>query len=322
VLNPVTGKRLARTWRVDALLPFAREAYRSLDAELGLDCFHEFSIRRYCLDPRDVENHTRRRDDPAYGAFLGPLEAPGSGPGALRDSHGSFLIHGAGYIDLPPLLAAMRTDLGEDGAFEDAVFDHRGLEPEDGGWRYRGDPVRAVVCCEGASIVDNPWFDGLPFRPVKGEIITVRAPGLDLSGGLYHHRKWILPLGGGRFRIGSTYERGNRPPEPSSAARTELLEGFQACLRVPVAAEVVDHRAGLRPCTRDTRPYLGAHPGRAGLYVFNGLGSKGALLAPWLARHLADHLLEGSPVDPEIDCARCAGMKSAQARSTPRPCGS
>ena len=34
---------------------------------------------------------------------------------------------------------------------------------------------------------------------------------------------------------------------------------------------------------------------------FNGLGSKGSLRAPWLARHLAEHLLDGRLLEPEFD---------------------
>ncbi len=305
VLNPVTGKRLARTWRVDQLLPRARESYRGLEVALGLECLHDFSIRRYCLDERDIENHARRWDEPDYRGFLGRLEAPGRGPEVIRDGHGSFLIHGAGFVDLPLLLAAMRERLAAERAHEDSTFDHAALEKEGTGWRYCDETFGAVVFCEGAAVTTNPFFRWLPFRSVKGEILTVRAPDLDLPAGLYHHRKWLLPLGADRYRIGSTYERGDRPPHPSEAGRTELLEGFRGCLVRSVETEVIGHRAGIRPCTRDTRPYLGPHPELRGLFVCNGLGSKGALLAPWLARHLADHLISGTPLDSEIDCHRC-----------------
>jgi hypothetical protein len=40
------------------------------------------------------------------------------------------------------------------------------------------------------------------------------------------------------------------------------------------------------------------------LGLLNGLGAKGALLAPILARQWINHLTEGVPFDPAIDVAR------------------
>ena len=40
--------------------------------------------------------------------------------------------------------------------------------------------------------------------------------------------------------------------------------------------------------------------------IFNGLGSRGVLLAPWCAQHLTDHLFKGVPLDPEVDLERFA----------------
>jgi len=36
----------------------------------------------------------------------------------------------------------------------------------------------------------------------------------------------------------------------------------------------------------------------------NGMGSKGALLAPWLSAHLADHLDSKSELSKEVDIRR------------------
>jgi glycine/D-amino acid oxidase-like deaminating enzyme len=46
---------------------------------------------------------------------------------------------------------------------------------------------------------------------------------------------------------------------------------------------------------------MGTHPSHPRVAFFNGLGSKGSLRSPWLARHLIDHLLDGSPVDEALD---------------------
>jgi glycine/D-amino acid oxidase-like deaminating enzyme len=66
--------------------------------------------------------------------------------------------------------------------------------------------------------------------------------------------------------------------------------------------EVIEHWCGVRPASRDRRPILGVTaPGEA---VLNGLGSRGVILAPWCARHLAEHLFDGEPLDPEVSVSR------------------
>ena len=38
----------------------------------------------------------------------------------------------------------------------------------------------------------------------------------------------------------------------------------------------IDHFAGIRPATKDRRPFIGTHPEFKNIGIFNGLGSKGA----------------------------------------------
>src|SRR4051812_34785476 len=46
IINPVTGQRLAKSWRVDELLPLARAAYVEVGARLGIECWREMRVRR------------------------------------------------------------------------------------------------------------------------------------------------------------------------------------------------------------------------------------------------------------------------------------
>jgi len=49
---------------------------------------------------------------------------------------------------------------------------------------------------------------------------------------------------------------------------------------------------------------MGEHPENQGVYIFNGLGTKGYMMAPTLASELADFMLEQKPLDPETDIRR------------------
>ncbi|NBY41195.1 MAG: FAD-dependent oxidoreductase [Flavobacteriia bacterium] len=54
---------------------------------------------------------------------------------------------------------------------------------------------------------------------------------------------------------------------------------------------VVDQAAGIRPTTPDRKPLMGQHKDYKKLYLFNGLGAKGYLIAPNVSLLMADLIL-------------------------------
>jgi glycine/D-amino acid oxidase-like deaminating enzyme len=60
--------------------------------------------------------------------------------------------------------------------------------------------------------------------------------------------------------------------------------------------EMLAHEAGVRPILRRSEPMIG--PLGKGGWMFNGLGSKGSLLGPGMARRLAEWICEG--IEPEV----------------------
>ena len=155
-----------------------------------------------------------------------------------------------------------------------------------------------MVRCEGAFAN----VEGLV--PVKGEGLTVRIPGLRLTR-MVHRGVFLLPtpaLGEDVYRVGATFQWDKVWEGPTDGGRTWLLERIARITALPV--EVLDHWSGVRPASRDRRPILGITGPRQA--VFNGLGSRGVLLAPWCAAHLAEHLFAGAALDPEVDRERDA----------------
>lgn len=302
VINPVTGRWAVKSWRIDDLLPEAEGLYRQLEAELNLRVYHPMPLRRFCQNEADLKRIGRRLRNPRYANVLGALHPQGDSPSAIQDPHGSFDILRAAYVDLPELLTALRRRL----PFIDARFHHAALQRRGTLWHYEGFTAPRVIFCEGAAVVDNPWFDSRALAPVKGETLLLEYPGLELPHSIYHHRKWLLPYGAHRYRIGATYSEQFKSAAPTASAAKELLEGAHAFLGRHRELHIITQLAGIRPSTRDARPLLGRHPSEPGLYLFNGLGSKGASVAPLMSRHFAEHLLHGTPLEAEVDLRRFA----------------
>lgn len=304
LINPLAGRQLALNPRVGRWLATAGEVYASLEAELGRRLL--FSRPMVRLAPSEkVSSRWQRRiaEDPGYAPYVDSAFAPGQSGLPLVDPAGGVFQTHTGYIAPEVLLEGMRAKLAEAGRLQEQQFRSAELEFTPDGVQWRHLAAKRIIFCEGRCAAANPWFDWLPLRPVKGEILTLSGD-FPLQGRIVNAGKWLLPLEDGRVKMGATYDHSRVDEEPTDAAQEMLLSHLGALLKTPPPVEVVEHRAGVRPGTADRKPFVGLHPRDGRLGIFNGFGSKGSLMIPWYAEQFAEHLLDGVPLPAEADIAR------------------
>ncbi len=146
-----------------------------------------------------------------------------------------------------------------------------------------------VVDCRGLAA-----RDALPdLRGVRGEMVVVRSPDLSLARPvrMLHPRLplYIVPRGDGRFMIGATMLESERRGPVSVRSAVELLNAAYALHPAFGEAEIVELGADLRPAFANNLPQV-RRTGRV-LHA-NGLFRHGFLLAPALARRVADAALD------------------------------
>ena len=296
LITPITGKRLVLSQRYDERLTAAREFYGAVEKHTGGKFLHDRTAVRLFKSAEERENWARRSDLPDYRAQLlhnqpAPLLEPG-----LGDASGGGLAMHAAQLDVAAYLDASRevlditsmaldwrrdVNFGDDGA---TVGEHR---------------ARYLISCEGYAATRNPYFSAVPFIAAKGDILTVRFH-RPVPPNTLHRGIWVAPTAEADvFRVGSTYDWENLDQVPSATARSEIEGRLSEFFHVPYS--VLDHRAAVRPIINESRALVGLHPDYRCLGYFNGLGSKGSLLAPWYARHLADHLVGGTPLPEELN---------------------
>jgi len=295
---------MTKSWNIETLLPEAAKLYQSIEKYFNFQVYYPLPIRRYCQNADDVKRCARRQRNPRYREVLGGYSEPGGGPDAIADTHGSFEIIQGGYVDLPKLIQALQTHFTGEGKLTDQCFDYENLKKIEGTWRYVNIDAQRVLFCEGTGIQHNPWFCHLPVTPAKGETLILRSKTLNLPPSIYHSTKWLLPYESERFRIGATYDENDLSPSPTETAKAALLKAAHEILKDDHTLEVEAHLAGLRPSTPDARPLLGEHSTDQGIFVLNGLGSKGASVAPEISRQLIAHIFDAADLDPETDSAR------------------
>ena len=303
LITPITGPRLVKTWRFDELWSAAVAFYRRVEDETGTSLFRARPMVRLFSNNTEVDFFSRRLATKEFRELVRELE-PLLDPSWFVSDHGGFEMPSAGQLDVPQYLTASREHFAREGCYLTADLDaEHDLELDDLGVSLPRLGVRAgrLIFCQGIDATSNPWFRAVRFKPAKGEILTVRVPGLN-ENRVVHRGVWLAPLGGELFRVGSTYEWQQLDNVPTAAGRDEILARLREFLRLPF--DVVEHQAAVRPIHLNQYPVVGLHPNHKQLGYFNGLGSKGTLHAPFFASHFVRVLSNEVALDPEVDLNR------------------
>ena len=276
-MNPIAMKRIILSWRASKMMQHAITFYRELERLYGVSLLHHIAAERIHASSEETALWQQRElESPVgehitHGAINEQVQAP----------FGSGRIPKCYWLNVQLLMETH------------AKHWQKHIRPiafEAG--TYQSD---SVIHCSGA-------FDILPgLIPVQGELLTLHIPTLDLGHSI-HRSGFLIPLGGNLYRLGATFKWDTVWSGPSEQGKKQLLEKLAKMIDLPF--EVVGHWAGTRPTTKDRRPILGKHPKHSGHFVLNGLGSKGAMIAPWCADHLCDFMLEEQPLDTTVDITR------------------
>src|SRR5688572_23582157 len=63
IINPVTGRRIVRTWMIDTLLPFIQDAYKNFGNELGIDIIEKKKTIDFFPSPQMLNAFRDRIND-------------------------------------------------------------------------------------------------------------------------------------------------------------------------------------------------------------------------------------------------------------------
>ena len=161
--------------------------------------------------------------------------------------------------------------------------------------------VKKLIYCNGLGAMKSRFFSYLPFAPVKGEILEVAQdfePDFIVNRGVFR-----VQLRKGVYRVGSTYSWHDLESGPTESAKNEIMDKLLDVVRVPVDS-VLSHKTGIRPATRDRKPFLGKHPVEESVYIFNGFGAKGVSLVPYFSNIMTRYLINSEPIPAEVNIAR------------------
>ncbi len=278
LVNPVTGKNFSVSWRLAEFLPEAEAFYARVGGLLGKTLWFPLPVWRLVGEKE-------------WSKVAGKLEEARPWIAAVDETvpgwRAAVVLTGGGRVATREFCEGTR----------EYFSGKKGLRQPHSAEAARGEDAAATVLCEGAAGLMTGRLGG--HRCAKGEILTLRA-GWRADRILIGGGGWLVPLGDGMFKAGSTYVWDRLDGDPTAAGRARVEE--IARLLGGADFEVTGHEAGVRPIVRKSQPVIG--PLEDGRIVFNGLGSKGSLYAPGVARRLAEWLANETDIEPGLD-VRC-----------------
>ncbi|ELR72256.1 hypothetical protein C900_01810 [Fulvivirga imtechensis AK7] len=297
--NPVTGRKMVKTWKADTLFPYLISFYKELEELCGDQFLIERSIYRPFLSMEEQNEWMGKSASEEFEHFITKVHHR-SQYAFSTDDYGGIELNMSGYLDIPRYLKAYRSYLESKKIMLSAKFDHKLLKPGSDAVVYRGYSTKKIIFCNGLDAFHNTHFDWLPFQPVKGEVLQIKTE-IQLEH-ILNRGVFVIPIEDDVFKVGSNYDNKDHTMGITSKAREEITMKLKELVNVPF--EVVDQIAGVRPATKDRRPFIGLHPEYETIGIFSGLGTKGVSLAPYFSGHFIDFLEHGKELYPEVNISR------------------
>lgn len=299
IINPVTGRRIVKTWMIDELVEFLVPAYKELGSELGINALEQKSLVDFHPTPQMKLAFDERLKENA--AFLFQPSGQQLYSDVFNYDFGFGEVSPCYVVDLKEILSKWRKKLLANDQLVKEDFEIDQLHQADPGITYKNIKAGKIIFCDGITSSQNPYFKNLPFALNKGEAILIESREIP-SSHIYKKGMMLTSVEDGIYWIGSNYLWEFTDDNPSEQFRKQTSSLLNNWLKVPF--KIVDHKASIRPANIERRPFVGFHPVYKNIGLLNGMGSKGCSLAPFFAKQLVEQITSGKEMLPEADIRR------------------
>lgn len=298
--NPVILKRFTSVWKSKEQLEVALPMYQELENYLGVKLDYKIPVLRLFSSIEEQNNWFTACDKPNLSKYLKP-EIVNINNDSIVSEYGFGKVLQTGRIDTNTMISAFRTKLIKTGSFLEESLDYLKLNIIDEDISYNQIIAKNIVFAEGFGLKMNPYFNHLPLNGTKGELLIIEAPDLKIDFVL-KSSVFLIPIGNDKYIVGATYEWKDKTNRVTIKAKDELLTKLNTFINCDF--KIVDQIAAIRPTVKDRRPLVGKHPTGNNIYVLNGLGTRGVMIAPYVAHNLFEYIEFNKPLDSEIDINR------------------
>jgi glycine oxidase len=295
VINPVTGKRYVKSWGFDTFYPFAKDFYQKISQAAQQPIWFDYPIVRLLGSALEQNDWNLRVGRPDYEGFTDVAMHAGEWQGLAHPNYGFGVIHQSARVDFSAVCSYVQRFFSSHNRFLDKHITLENIST------YLPD-FEHIIFCEGYYGAQNELFTGIPWLSAKGDRLLIRLHTDRVIHSMLKKQIMLVPYGAGVYWAGANYYWDFEDTDPSQTGLDFIQEELATMLHV--GYDLVDHSAAVRPVAKDRRPIIGWSKDNPKIGIFNGMGSKGALLTPYWAAHFAQHILDGISINKEVDIER------------------
>lgn len=302
IINPITGRNYVKSWKIEELTVEFLKTYAEIEAFFGKKYLIKRDVVRVLHSPKEENAWLQRTGEESYQRYLSS--------DIFTEQENTQLAHVGTYgrildayqLRISELIQDVQSNLISNELYVNEKFDFSKLNLTKI-YTYKEFSFDKLVFCEGFKIMSNPFFNYLPFDPVKGEALIIKALDLKLNDN-YRDQIFITPLGNHHYWIGAGYDKGYQDILPSEAEKIRLKGFLEKILLCDY--ETIEHKAGIRPAVKTRKPLIGRHPIYEKLFICNGMGAKGSSLVPYFANMLINFIENGQALNEEVSIIKYA----------------
>lgn len=264
IFNPITGKRMVKTWLADIIFPVLHQLYKAIENEYQIQILHNKPIFKPFNDLEEQNYWMGKSADITYKNWIEIISK--SDTDKIICPYGGLKINQSGWLDINLLLEKSKQIFKKNIKYQ--IFNPK---------EHLGE---LNIFCEGAYASQNPLWKNLGWQLNKGEIMDIEIKNYHSN---YIINKSIFILQTANFqRIGSTYHHHDIVHNCTQAGADELKLKLSSLL---ISDYIIkDVKFGIRPATKDRRPFVMEHLTEKKNYIINGFGSKAVSLAPYFVQ--------------------------------------
>ena len=280
MFTPLSGKRKTIHPLSLQQIPFAINIYKAISKLIGYNIIHLTNIYQLFDSVEEKSLLQSKFLQPSFAPYINATSMELSG---IYNNNGAYEITHSGWVNCELWVKYFKSWLKRNDQFLEAKFEYQDLQITDDRMEYKGLAFKNIIFCEGYSAMNNPFFKET-IIPCKGDVLTITSDDFTSDQIIKKNGIYLVPSAANSFKAGATYQWDNDSAKPDEADKL-LIEGqLKNMLTNPF--KIINHQSAIRPTTQNRELIVSQHQQHKGMFMFNGLGTKGVLQGPWWANRM------------------------------------
>ena len=299
IYNPTILKRYSITWKGHEFLKYSKTFYRRLERRINSRVNYSNQINRIFSKESEFNQWISASEKIPLNKYLLSKFFSKSNK-FISTKNGFGKVKNVGRIDVKKLIDTFKKK-NKKNFFRVTKFHFERLKIGKDKILYDGDLFKNVIFCEGFKVVENPYFNYLPIKGSKGEMIIIKSPLLN-ENQIFKGSIFVVPIGNDNYWVGSNYINSFSNAKPSKKSKEWLVSNLNKIISCPY--EIIDHKSNIRSTIYDRKQIIGQHKKFKNLFILNGLGSRGILTSPLLSLWLYESIENNFTIPNEVNVSR------------------